>query len=85
MGRIGWGAAGRWFERPSTALFIIAVVSAASFTSIAISTTLAAGAPLTGPLLDASDSYPLMWGLPGSGDGGVTTMTARFWVTATRR
>lgn len=136
VGRIVWGAVGRRFERPSTALLIIAVVSAASFAFIAMSAALgihwlwagaigsgasvlawhavawlviidrvdvaaigrasgimhmgstfgfAAGAPLAGLLLDASDSYTLMWGLLAAAMVGVTAMTARFRVTATRR
>lgn len=135
-GRIVWGVVGRRFERPSTALLIIAVVSAASFASIAISTAFgipwlwagtigsgasvlawhavawlvivdrvdvaaigrasgimhmgstfgfAAGAPLAGLLLDAADSYTLMWGLLAVAMVGVTAITARFRVTATRR
>ncbi len=136
VGRIVWGAVGRRFEKPSTALLIIAGFSAASFAFFAISTTLgipwlwagaigagasvlawhavawlviidrvdvaaigrasgimhmgstfgfAAGAPLAGLLLDASDSYTLMWGLLAAAMVGVTAMTARFRVTATRR
>lgn len=135
-GRIVWGAVGRSFERPSTALLIIAGFSAASFASIALSAAFgipwlwagaigsgvsvlawhavawlvivdrvdvaaigrasgmmhmgstfgfAAGAPLAGLLLDASDSYTLMWGLLAVAMVGVTAMTARFRVTATRR
>lgn len=136
VGRIMWGSLGGRFERPSSALLIIAAFSVLSFVSVAVSGALgigwlwvgaigsglsvlawhavawlvivdrvdvgavgkasgimhmastlgfAAGAPLTGLMLDLSGSYALTWGVLAAVMALVTGATAWFRARATVR
>lgn len=136
VGRIMWGSLGGRFDRPSSALLIIAAFSVLSIVSVAVSGALgvvwlwvgaigsglsvlawhavawlvivdrvdvaavgkasgimhmastlgfAAGAPLTGLILDLSDSYALTWGLLAAVMALVTVVTGWFRARATVR